>query len=116
VSLYYSGLKRYKPAKFERQKAAIESKFDNKIASRTAKKKRTTGLEKKKKRKVDRKINAIENGNFLMRLGEPISILDSAKIDNTAQQMDLFLKTKGYFNAEIEYEVRIWGSHILQII
>jgi len=107
VSFYYSGLKRYDKTKFERKKAVIESKFDKRIASRTAKNKRTSGLEKKKKRKVDRKINAIENGNFLMRLGESLSILDSAKIDNTVQQMDLFLKTKGYFNAEVEYEVSV---------
>ena len=44
-----------------------------------------------------------------MRWGEPLSVFDSTAIENTKEQIDLYLESKGYFDAEVDYSVKCKG-------
>lgn len=46
-----------------------------------------------------------EYGNFLMRTGNPVTILDSAKVKLTVTEIDNFLSNKGFLDATVQYGV-----------
>src|SRR5690606_20923635 len=105
----YVGLNYYKPERIELK----IKKTENKYAAKIEKKKDTKRAEKlkdKRDRKVAKKRLALEKGNLLMRWGEPLSVYDSDKITQTTEQMDLYLKTKGYFHSSADHEVRKKGK------
>nr|WP_239020973.1 BamA/TamA family outer membrane protein [Pontibacter arcticus] len=67
----------------------IRTKYDNQIANLTEKKK---------------------NGNFVMQLGEPPAIYDSAQMVRTMQQIDVYLDSKGYFNHTASFTENVKGK------
>ena len=64
-------------------------------------------LENKINKKIESLESRLRDGNWLMRvLGEPPSLFDSLKIDETARQMELYLRTEGYFGAKVSASSR----------
>ena len=47
-----------------------------------------------------------------MRWGEPLSVYDSAKTTLTTEQLDVFLKTKGYFNSTAASNIEVKGKKV----
>ena len=106
VWFYEWGSNNYDPEKIRERKEEITEEFEEKIAQTSSEKKRLK-LEEKLRDKIARQDKILEDGNILMRWGEPLAVLDSAIIANTAEQMQLYLKTKGFFEAVADYKVNI---------
>jgi outer membrane protein insertion porin family len=114
VWLYYWGQKSYDIEKYEQKKADITVHFDQKIAA-ADKKKKENRLERRKKKKLDKINKTITEGNWRMRIGEPLAIYDSSLTKNTKDRFDLYLDSKGYFNAKIDYKNRIVGDRVTTV-
>ncbi len=75
---------------------------------------------KKGKDKVEKKKVKVEEGNFFMRvLGEPPSIYSEEKMKKSKQQMEAYLKNKGFFRGEVTtktdtVEKRIYSTYIIK--
>ncbi len=110
VWIYYFGENFYDSAKILDQKAEIEQKFQQKINQTSTPKKRKRLLRKKNKR-LQKKQLALEEGNTIMRWGSPISVFDSSKITQTVERMKIFLQSKGFFYAKINYKVDFFRKH-----
>ena len=109
VSFYQWGINMYDTDKYEQQKSDYADKIARKISKKPDKLKRTNRLNRQLSRyndKVDRKI---EDGNILMRWGEPLAVHDSNQTKRTRNQMELFLKSKGYFHASVDFETQVLG-------
>lgn len=63
----------------------------------------------KQRDKLESKIKNLEEldeyGNFLMRTGNPISVLDSSMMDRTSKEIDGYLQNKGFLDGKVEYSV-----------
>jgi outer membrane protein insertion porin family len=106
VMVYYLGKSRYRPEKIEKRKTKALAKFDKKIAKAEAKDRSTTILESKKRSKIEKLNKAMEEGNMLMRWGEPVAVFDENITAQTRTQMELYLNTQGFFDARVEAEIR----------
>ncbi|PZX51919.1 outer membrane protein assembly factor BamA [Algoriphagus chordae] len=47
-----------------------------------------------------------EYGNFLMRTGNPVTILDSAQTEKTVNEIDSYLYNKGFLDSEVSFGVK----------
>ncbi|MGF1638319.1 MAG: BamA/TamA family outer membrane protein [Cyclobacteriaceae bacterium] len=110
VMIYYFGKRRYDPAKVEKRIEKAEIKFDEKIAKAKAKKKPTTNIEGRKRTKLEKLKKVKEEGNMFMRWGEPVAVYDPQLAEQTRSQMELYLKTKGFFEANAKYNVDYRGK------
>lgn len=106
IYFYEWGLKNYDREVIQADRNKAEEKFDRKILAAQGEKK-IEKLQKKKRKKLARIDKKLEEGNILMRWGEPISRLDSSAITSTAEQMGLYLKTKGFLESQVDYRVKI---------
>jgi len=108
VWVYQQGLKLYDKEKTLQKIEKINKKYERRIdkARKKGKEKKVKRLTEKKRRKISKKEETLENGNQLMRWGEPLAIFDKLLTEQTNQQFELYLKTKGYFNASSEYKIR----------
>lgn len=102
VGIYQRGVKRYDSVKYVRKQEAITDKFEKKIA-KTDKEKKQKKLRRRMNKKVNKQTRNIKEGNFGMRMGEPLAVFDSAKEKTTTQKIQDYMKTKGYFNSEVTY-------------
>lgn len=59
----------------------------------------------KKEAKIERLKEKAEFGNLFMRTGNPVTILDSAKLKETATQQENYLINHGFFDAQVGYMV-----------
>ena len=114
VYLYQWGLNNYNEEEIKKEKTEIQEKFDSKIEEAAAenKEKKANRLREKKSRKLAKKDKILEEGNLLMRWGEPLAIYDSAKSNEAATQMENYLHTKGYFLGETSYDTDTSGKKI----
>jgi outer membrane protein insertion porin family len=105
VSIYYLGARFHKPDKIRRKREKAIRKFDERIAEAEAEglERRRDRLQAKKESKVERFNRNLEEGNMLMRIGEPVTVYDSLLSAQSADQMRQFLHNKGFFNAQTRY-------------
>lgn len=106
ANLYERGENAFDTAKVNQQKRDFISRIDQKIADRTTKGKKISGLQAKKRRKIERYDNKLRNGNFLMRTGTPLAVYDSALIERSRLRILDQLQDDGYFNATVTTEVK----------
>jgi len=66
-------------------------------------------LERKLIRKEERLSKKINEGNIFMRWGEPLAIYDSSVITRTEDQIELFIQSKGFFEAEVDHRIKLKG-------
>ncbi len=107
VFFYQWGQKAYDIEKYQAKKEEINKKYDVKIEKfEDEKPKKAERLRKKRTKKLDKMDRTIEEGNFFMRLGEPLAVFDTTQARNTLDQIVTFLNTKGFFNADAKMELR----------
>ncbi len=104
---YYLGKSNYTPQdslNFIKEKQDLELKYDKKLAeyeNATTQKKvnKRNRIKNKYNKKLAKANDKIKNGNWFMRsLGEKPAIFDTTLMQQTASQMSLALKQKGYFS------------------
>ncbi|WP_291723967.1 BamA/TamA family outer membrane protein [Bernardetia sp.] len=107
---YYLGKSNYTPQdslEFIREKEELELKYDKKLAeyeNATSQKEinKRNRIRNKYEKKLLKANDKIENGNWFMRsLGEEPAIFDTTLMQQTADQMSLALKQKGYFSSTV---------------
>jgi outer membrane protein assembly factor BamA len=122
---YNRGLKTYNPdaikATLEEKNRYFEVREDslNNLYLEQQEKKGDTLAILKKLRKLknrkDKTLNRLqqdlEEGNWLMRNGEPPAVLDTNLASQTARQMHLFLQKRGFFNNTTSYRVEYDTAH-----
>ena len=117
VWLYQTGLKRYDKEELRQEKVDITQKYNRKIEAAQAEDKR--GKVKRLTRKKDDKISKIERtveeGNLLMRWGEPLAIYDSSLAETARAQMESYLHTEGYFDGDVNHSTKLDGKRITSI-
>jgi len=102
LNLYYLGKQFYNPEKIQRQIDDINSDFQVRVQKAGSDSLEVDRLIEKKERKLAKKQNKLENGNWLMRtVGEPPAIFDSLKLVQTEDQIKIYLNTKGFFQSEV---------------
>ncbi len=106
VSLYYTGEKHFDPEKFERKKEKIQNRYDRKIAkvdsTNTSK---IATFQFRRREKTDKQNSKIENGNLFMQWGEPITIYDSTKTEETKKRFEDYLFSRGYFKNSVSWKI-----------
>ncbi len=103
--IYAQGAKRYDRQKVERKIEATTQKYDTRIAAAEEAKQanRLRRLKRQKDRRLDALEKNLEEGNFLMRFGEPPVAFDSSLAKQTADQMRAYLARKGFFNGQATF-------------
>ena len=108
VYFYQWGMKSHDIDKLNDKKEVTSAKYDEKIALyNTEKPKKAGRLTDKKTKKLDKVDRSINEGNFFMRLGEPLAIYDDILAEATVEQINTYLNTQGFFNAETELGMRV---------
>ncbi len=117
VWLYQLGLRNYDQEALQQEKEALTQKYDRKIEAAREKSKdnKVRRLTEKKDKKVSKIERDIEEGNLLMRWGEPLAIYDSAQAETTRAQMASYLHTKGFFNGSVNHTTKINGKRLTSI-
>ncbi len=108
VYFYQWGLNAYDIDKLNKKKEDESIRFDEKIAHYEVEKPKKAGrLFNKKTKKLDKIDKNINEGNFMMRLGEPLAIFDTILAEATMEQIVTFLNTQGFFHAKTELRIRV---------
>jgi outer membrane protein assembly factor BamA len=103
--VYYLGLKGYDTTKYELKKVKLTTKFEEKIANAN-KENKVSRYRRKLNKKVGKENKKIDEGNLLMRWGEPVVVFDSSQIDKSRRNLDVYMKSNGWFMAEVDYQVK----------
>lgn len=105
VALYETGQDYYDEDRIKAKKERITEKYSNKVAEAEAEEefKKAKRYNRRLNKKVEKLNKKLEDGNLFMRWGEPLAVYDSAATEQTKAQMQLFLESKGYFDATVEY-------------
>ncbi|MDF9794851.1 outer membrane protein insertion porin family [Catalinimonas alkaloidigena] len=111
VWIYHIGQDFYDEEELREDKQDVIDKYNTKI-EKAEKEKKIQRLEKKKEKKTNKIDRKLEEGNLLMRWGEPLSIYDSSQAEITRQQMENYLHTKGYFNGSVDHGTTLEGRKI----
>ena len=111
VWFYQIGQRNFEPEKYQQKIVDIREKYDEKIAA-TENPKKAKSLQAKKLRKIEREERKIEEGNVLMRWGEPLAVYDTAATRQTAENMELYLHSKGYFTGTVDVREKISGKKV----
>lgn len=104
VYFYQAGLKSYDSLKYEIRIDELNDKYDAKIEKHADNAKKQQELRDRRVSKINKQNRNIKEGNFLMRMGEPLAIYDTAKERKTLENIKVYLQSKGYFDAEVQYE------------
>lgn len=112
VYVYHFGVNHYDQEKLLEEKEEINLKYDQKIKKEEDNETRIAHLIRKRNRKVARLDKALEEGNIWMRWGEKLAVYDSSFSERSADQMRLYLNSKGYFNAATDYTTKKSGKYI----
>lgn len=114
VWLYHIGQDFYDKEELSEEKREIIDEFNEKIAE-AEKERKISRLESRREKKVNKIERKIEEGNLLMRWGEPLSVYDSSLAGTTRQQMENYLHTKGFFNGDVEHDIKLEGKRLTSI-
>jgi len=111
VAIYELGKAEYDAEEIQKEKENTQAKLSSKIeqARNNDKFNKATRLERKLNKKNQKFNTKLEDGNLFMRWGEPLAVYDSSRIEDTKNQMELYLESKGYFDSEVDYTVDFRG-------
>ena len=109
VYTYEFGERMYDKEKQEQKLENIKVKHAQKIAEVEAETKNKKGrlkrLKRRRSKRVSKQQKTLSEGNLLMRIGNPLVTYDSSISTKVASQMNSYLKSKSYFNAEVDFSV-----------
>ncbi|WP_224998054.1 outer membrane protein assembly factor [Cesiribacter sp. SM1] len=114
VSIYYLGESFYNPDKIRRKREEAEQEYNQKIAEaqEEGRDSRVQRLQTKKEARLEKLNRVLDEGNFLMRIGEPVAVYDSSLASESAEQMNQYLHNNGFFNAETAYTADTSGRKV----
>ncbi|WP_299757092.1 BamA/TamA family outer membrane protein [uncultured Pontibacter sp.] len=115
LALYNFGKKFYDPQNIQQRIAKQESRMDRKIAEAGTDTLKINKLRDKFSNRIDRLKDKLQEGNFVMQLGEPPAIYDSLRMQDTMDQIDIYLNSKGYFNHNIDYTKQVKKDKLVYI-
>ena len=103
VYVYHWGKNNFDSVKILSKRRQLEEKFDRKMDKASTARKQARLNEKKisKLEKIDTKLR---EGNLFMRWGEELAVYDSNAMDISKQKLKTYLFTKGYFDAQVQFE------------
>jgi outer membrane protein assembly factor BamA len=118
---YYEGKKRYDPKLPEKKTELkyVEAAYAARLADSTLTQNQTRKLLAKREREVGRLRQWIEEGNWLMRsVGEKPVIFDSIVMKKTAEQMEFYLRQKGFYRATVQpsYQLQNRTANVLYVV
>jgi outer membrane protein assembly factor BamA len=107
VAFYEIGNQYYNKEQIEQKKEQLQESLSEKIkiARENEKFAKASRLDRKLNRKSEKLNTKLEDGNIFMRWGEPLAIYDSVETERTKEQIKLFLESKGYFDAKVDYKI-----------
>ncbi len=111
---YQVGLNSFDTAKVESKIDDLKAKYDEKIADVDDNMRKVVKLERKRDNKLQKLNRKLEEGNFLMRRGEPPAIYDSLLAEDSKEQLRLHYFSEGFFNASVGYQTEIKGKRLFQ--
>ncbi|MFY0685582.1 MAG: BamA/TamA family outer membrane protein [Cyclobacteriaceae bacterium] len=100
VHAYQLGKKLFDSASVIQKKGMVSEKFDQKIST-SQKDRKKEKLVVKRTKKIDRLDQQLIEGNWLMRVGEPLAVFDSMKHLSSLDKMERFLNSEGYFHSKV---------------
>lgn len=116
IYMYQSGLKSFKPEKYEKKKENIKEKYDKKILKHNERPNKVTKLRYKKGLKIDKQDKNLKEGNLKMRMGEPLAIYDEQEEEETVEKLQAYYHSRGYFNAEVSYKISEPGDKVVNVV
>ena len=87
----------------ENQIENLKKDYAEKIAKFEGNNNKITRIERSYDNKLDKKNRVLEEGNILMRWGEPLSVYNEETIQKTQTQMNQYLQNRGYFNGSAHF-------------
>jgi len=117
VWLYQAGQKNYDLGEIEQEAEQVREQYRQKTAKaqRKGKDRKVQRLERKKNEKLAKLEKKEEEGTLFMRWGEPLSVYDSSKAEAARRQMESYLHTKGFFEGEVNHDVRVEDRQVTSI-
>jgi hypothetical protein len=103
VPVYQYGLNKYDSAKYRDKMNRLTEKYNRKI-DQAKSEKRKRKLQEKKTNKIDKVQEKLEEGNFWMRLGEPLAVFDSGIHLSSTEEISRYYYNIGYFENEVEVD------------
>ena len=103
--VYYQGLKTYDSAKYDNNLIALNTKFDTKMAEPGISKNKHDRYKRRLSKKAGKINKRITEGNLLMRWGEPITVFDSTQTEKSRRNMEVYMKSHGWFLSDVDYAV-----------
>lgn len=103
VFIYQMGAKKYNLQKYENKKSEVREKYQKKIADADDELRQVQRYQARMNKKLAKLDKTIKEGNLYMRWGEPLAVYDSTLQQRTLSQLELYLHSSGYFNAEVHY-------------
>lgn len=100
VSIYNLGYSFHDSNKVRKKIERAEQKYDTKIKKNAGDENKTNRLQMQKDEKLDKLNDKLENGNFLMKTGEPPVVYDSSLINQTLHLLNHALLANGFFNGK----------------
>ncbi|MDP4680457.1 MAG: BamA/TamA family outer membrane protein [Cyclobacteriaceae bacterium] len=116
IYIYQSGLKSFKPEKYEKKKVRIKEKYEAKIIKNVGRSKKVAKLRYKMGHETDKQDKNLKEGNLKMRMGEPLAIYDEQKAEETVQKLQAYYHSRGFFNAEVAYEAIPSGQNTVNVV
>jgi outer membrane protein assembly factor BamA len=118
VAFYEIGKRHYDKDEIEKERESITEELNNRInTAREAEKfNKATRLERKLNKKTEKLSTKLEDGNLLMRWGEPLAVYDSTSTEKTLNQIQLFIESKGFLDAKVNKVVKMRGIKDRQVV
>jgi outer membrane protein insertion porin family len=105
VWVYHFGKRSFSPEKAQVKLDRIEDRYAARMARHSDNPDRVERLKLAEARKREKRELELEEGNMLMRWGEPLAVFDVEAAETSRRQMQTYLQTRGHFRSGVELEV-----------
>lgn len=103
LAIYNLGYTFYSPEKIREQLASTQQTYTARIAAAGTDSTRVGRLLQKRERKVQKLQRRLDKGNAIMRIGSPPVVYDSTLTAVTADQIGIYMRSKGFFRTHVTY-------------
>lgn len=104
LAIYNFGKRFYSPSRIDGRIQELRARRQQKIEEAARDSSSVRRIQDRFDRRIARQRKRMEEGNFLMQVGEAPAIYDSLLMVRTLNQVDVYLNTKGFFNHESSFE------------
>lgn len=103
LAIYNLGYTFYHPQRLQAQIDTTKREYTARIAAAGTDSVAVGRLLQKRERRIQRLQRKLDKGNAIMRIGEPPVIYDSTLTAVTADQIGIYLRSKGFFRARVAF-------------